>query len=141
MCVAGEPGTGVEACSGTASASRSADLTARSREGLLLPLGPAAALRVLRSCLPAMPDLEALRACAAAGEAGVAKTSCMSHDTHVDSQKNPEEGNHGCSVQTAYHTAYTQALAEASSAMLSRSRSHVLHPCTEVDLCGCNRDA
>ena len=78
MCAAGEPGAGVEAFSGTAaaSASLSAVLTARSREGLPLPLGRAA---VLRSRLPPVPDLEALRVCVASGEAGVAKTSCMLH--------------------------------------------------------------
>ena len=82
MCAAGEPGVGVEACSGASSASRSAVLTERSREGLPLPLGPAAALRTLRSRSPAVPDLEALRGCAATGEAGVAKTSCMSHSIY-----------------------------------------------------------
>ena len=81
MCAAGEPGAGVEAFSGTASASASlsAVLTARSQDGLLLPLGRAAALR---SRLPPVPDLEALRVCVAAGEAGVANTSCISR-AHV----------------------------------------------------------
>lgn len=66
VCAAGEPGTGVVSCSGAGSVLASAASVA----------GAACADMAARWRLPAVPDLDALRARSLPGDAGVAKTSC-----------------------------------------------------------------